>query len=74
MENELNPIQQIITGYPELLKHPKNVVGKMSYDEYCEWLEEGSLEDLIEARKVFDKDDLQEHIKVMDIYIKKLQK
>lgn len=72
-KNELDSMSQLIIGYLELLKNPKKVVGNMSYDEYCEWLEDGSLDDLLAARTVFEKENLTEHIKVIDIYIKKLQ-
>lgn len=73
-KNELELVEQLVSGYEDLLKHPIKIVGKMTYDEYCDWLELGSLEDLIETRKVFVKDNLTRHINVIDIYIKKLQK
>jgi hypothetical protein len=74
MKNELEPIQELVSGYLDLLKHPRKIVGKMTYDEYCDWLEPGSLEDLIAARKVFVKDNLTRYVDVIDTYIKKLQK
>jgi len=73
-KNELEPIQELVSGYLDLLKHPIKIVGGMTYDEYCDWLELGSLEDLIETRKVFVKDNLTRYVDVIDIYIKKPQK
>jgi hypothetical protein len=74
MQNDLSPIEKLVSGYLELLNNPLKVVGGMSYDEYCELLDDGSLEDLIETRKVFDEHSLTEHIKIIDIYIKNFEK
>ena len=73
MRNELEPIQELVSGYLDLLKNPIKIVGDMTYDEYSDWLELGTLDDLIATRKVFVKNKLTRHIDVLDIYIKKLQ-
>lgn len=37
---------KIENKYKELIANPINIIGNMSYDEYIDWLEIGSTEDL----------------------------
>lgn len=34
------------SNYEQLIDNPMNIVGDMSYDEYCDWLDLGTKEDL----------------------------
>lgn len=37
---------KVLFSYEQLIDNPLNIVGDMSYDEYCDWLDLGTKEDL----------------------------
>lgn len=55
------------------LTSPKNIVENMSFDEFADWLDLAlGKDDLIAAKREFEKEGgLDEHIKIINIYIEK---
>ena len=52
---------------------PCEVVKGMSYDEFIDWLELGTKDDILQAIKVFEEKKLVEHVKIMNIYLDKMK-
>jgi len=65
-------VAKLEKAYKEIIK-PSNLVNGMTYDEFLDWVEIGTIDEIECAIKAFEKDDLQEHIKIMKITVKKLK-
>ena len=64
-DNRLNDL------YEEIISNPLNVIGNMSYDEYMDWLDMGSEDDLRAALRVFEKNEMPEdYIEIIKIKLK----
>ena len=57
-------------AYLELIE-PENLVKRMSYEEFVEWAELGTKEDLQFAICEFEKAGLHDHVKIMEIVMRK---
>lgn len=54
----------------EKLSQPSVLTEDMSYDEFCDWLELGTEDDIRAAIKAFKQDGLDEHVEVMELHLK----
>ena len=55
-------------------KKPSNIIEGMDYDEFVDWLELGTAEDIKCAMVEFKKDGLSDHVAIMKSFLKKLKK
>lgn len=65
--------QQTATNHNEFydkLSKPEVLTKDMSFDEFLDWLELGTESDVRAAIAAFEKDGLDEHVKVMKIHLK----
>lgn len=65
--------EQRVSDYNEFyekLSKPKTLTEDMSYDEFCDWLELGTEEDVKSAIKAFKEDGLDSHVEVMELHLK----
>lgn len=46
--------------------HPAQIVRGMSYDDFIDWLEIGTIEDVKCAREVFAEHNMQQHVRIID--------
>lgn len=83
-EIQANEIQiEILTGqelikrlqheYEKTIMHPANIVRGMSYDDFINWLELGTDEDIANAREVFEKEGMEQYVNIIDGYLKNKQ-
>jgi hypothetical protein len=63
-------IRKLELAYLEIAE-PENLVRNMSYDEFVDWAELGTKEDIECAIKEFNKVGLKDHVRVMEIIIDK---
>jgi len=70
----MDNLNQITNYYENLLSDPRLVVGDMDYDEFVDWLELGTVEDIEEAILVFAKHNMFHHVEIMKITANKLRK
>lgn len=47
------------------IKRPRNLVKDMSFDDFCDWCDKGTREDLEAALVEFEKDNLPEHCRII---------
>ena len=60
-------MEGLIDMYEELLSDPNEIVGDMTFDEYCEWVDLGTLEDWIACLKVFKEKGMHEaYIRILE--------
>tara|TARA_R100000541_G_scaffold57994_1_gene68622 strand:+ start:179 stop:607 length:429 start_codon:yes stop_codon:yes gene_type:complete len=54
----------------EKLTQPSVLTDEMSYDDFLDWLELGTEDDVKSAMEAFIKDGLDEHVKIMKLHLK----
>lgn len=66
-------IDKLDEAYQDLIK-PESLVKDMSYDEFMEWLELGTKEDIQAALKRFEETEsgMQHHCEIMRIKLKSM--
>lgn len=67
-----NQKQEVIdhNEFYEKLSTPSVLTEDMNFDEFLDWLDLGTEEDVQAAIKAFEKDGLDEHVKVMKVHLK----
>ena len=63
--NNYNILQQAYL----VLIHPEEMVREMTYDEFVDWVELGTKEDIECAIEEFRKYNLDDHVTIMEIVI-----
>ncbi len=56
------------------LKDPRELVKDMNYDEFSDWIEQGTAEEIECAIAAFEDVGLTEHVKVMKVYVNRMYK
>lgn len=64
-------IVNIVDAYENIIL-PTELVKDMTYNDFIDWLELLTKEDIIQAIKVFERYKLNNHVKVMRIYVNRL--
>jgi len=62
-------IQELVDFYEKMI-NPRELTRGMSYDEFTEWVELGTIEEVESAISSFEKENMNEHVEIMKIYIK----
>lgn len=64
---------KVLFSYEQLIDNPLNIVGDMSYDEYCDWLDLGTKEDLKATLEKFVSEKMpQDYIEILKIKLNSL--
>ena len=71
---ETENLNEITNFYENLISDPHSVVGDMDYDEFVDWLELGTVEDIEEAILVFAAHNMFHHVTVMKLTANRLRK
>jgi len=65
-----DPMDDLNKAYEEIIE-PKNLIKNMNYDEFVDWAEIGTKEDIECAIRVFQAWGLKDHVKIMKIIIER---
>jgi hypothetical protein len=52
------------------LAEQKELFLKMTYDDFVDWLESGTIQDLVEAQPYFESAGLKDHAEIMRVYLR----
>lgn len=66
------PIMNIFDAYNNIII-PTELVKNMTYDDFIDWLELGTKQDIIETIKIFERYNLNTHIKIMKIHLERMK-
>ena len=64
-------ITNIVDAYDNIII-PTELVKNMSYDDFIDWLELGSKQDIEAAIKVFERYNLTGYVEIMKIHLKRM--
>lgn len=67
----MDEINELVDYYESIIA-PETIVDGMDYDEFHEWVELGTKDEIECAIVEFKKSNLPHHVKIMEIYISKL--
>lgn len=60
-------MERLLEMYDEILSDPNLIVGDMSFDEYCEWVDLGNIDDWKACLEVFKAKDMNEaYIRILE--------
>lgn len=68
-EKEVEAVEQVTDAYESMID-PVSFVSDMTIDEFCDWLQLGSEEDVKATLRAFEKCDLPAHISIIKGHLK----